>query len=131
MTRCYLAELRLRVDSQADISWIGQSLEAACRRLEGQVLSAVYVRDDCRLACVVKAGSKAAVHRLLEIALLPSARVCEVVQVLGGTNLAGDPARDLDPGVDPEVVEDVGDVRLDGPLGQEQTGGDLLVAEAL
>ncbi len=41
------------------------------------------------------------------------------------------PAGDLDAGVDAEAVEDLGHVRLDGALGQEQAGADLLVAEAL
>ena len=41
------------------------------------------------------------------------------------------PAGDLDAGVDAEAVEDFGHVRLDGALGQEQAGADLLVAEAL
>jgi len=124
MTQRYLADVRLRVKTGADISWIGESLDAAGRRLDGpnsgrQILSAVYVPDEGRLLCIVSAANEEDVHRLLEIALLPSARVHEVVDVLGGPRCLRHPARDLDPGVDSEVVEDVGHVRLDGPLRQE------------
>ena len=124
MTQRYMAEVRLKVRAGTDISWIGQSLDAACRRLDGlspgrRILSAVYVQADGRLSCILSAASREDVHRLLEIALLPSATVYEVVDVLTGTHLLRHPAGDLDPGVDPEVVEDVGHVRLDSPLRQE------------
>ena len=47
--RCYLAEVRLRV-VESELSWISQSLNAACLRLRGcnlraEVLSAVYIPD--------------------------------------------------------------------------------------
>jgi hypothetical protein len=44
---------------------------------------------------------------------------------------AGQPAADLGSGVQAELVEDVGDVGLDGALGQEQPGCYLVVAEAV
>jgi len=121
MTQRYMAEVRLRVPAGADISWIGDSLGAAVRRLDRvspgrQIVSAVYVIDDGRLSCVVNAANREDVQRLFEIALLPSARVYEVVDVLARTHLMRHPARDLDPGVDPEVVEDVRHVSLDSPL---------------
>jgi hypothetical protein len=121
VTHCYLADVRLGVRAGTDISWIGRSLNAACRRLDGanpgrQILSAVYVTDDGRLSCVVRAAGQDDVHRVFEVALLPAARVYEVVEVLGGTHLLCHPAGDFDPGVDPEVVEDVGHVRLHCPL---------------
>jgi hypothetical protein len=101
------------------MSWIGQSLDAACRRLDGQILSAIYVPDEGRLSCIVMAASQEDVRRLLEIALLPSARIHEVVEVLGGPGDLRHPAGDLDSGVDSEVIEDVGHVRLDSPLREE------------
>ncbi len=124
MTQRYLAEVRMRVRAGGDISWIGESLDAASRRLDGvnpsrQIISAVYVVDDGRLSCIVSAASREEVHRLLEIALLPTARVYEVVDVLGRPGLLRHPARDLDPGVDSQLVEDVRHVRLDGPLRKE------------
>jgi hypothetical protein len=86
-THCYMAEVRLRVQAGTDLSWIRQSLDAACRRLHGispslQILSAVHIPDDGRLSCVVRGASLEDVHRLFEIALLPPpARVLEVVEV--------------------------------------------------
>jgi hypothetical protein len=50
-----------------------------------RILSAVYVPDDGRLSCVVNAASREDVHRLFEIALLPSARVLEVMVVHANT----------------------------------------------
>ena len=81
-----MAEVKLRVEAGADLSWIRKSLDAACRRLDGtspglQILSAVHVVADGRLSCVVAAAGPEDVLRLFEIALLPSARVLEVVEV--------------------------------------------------
>lgn len=81
-----MAEVRLRVEAGTDLSWIRQSLDAACRRLDGtspglKILSAVHVMADGRLSCLVTAAGREDVLRLFEIALLPSARVMEVVDV--------------------------------------------------
>ena len=81
-----MAEVKLRVEAGRDISWIRQSLDAACRRVDGaspglKILSAVHVPDDGRLSCIVAAARREDVLRLFEIALLPSARVLEVVDV--------------------------------------------------
>ncbi len=81
-----MAEVRLRVEPGTDLSWIRQSLDAACRRVDGtsaglKILSAVHVMDDGRLSCIVTAAGRQDVQRLFEIALLPSARVLEVVDV--------------------------------------------------
>jgi hypothetical protein len=81
-----MAEVRLRVDPGTDLSWIRKSLEAACRRIGGaspglRILSAVHVMDDSRLSCIIAAAGREDVQRLFQIALLPSARVLEVVEV--------------------------------------------------
>lgn len=81
-----MAELNLRVGAGTDISWIRQSLDAACRRVDDtspgvKILSAVHVAADGRLSCVVMAANREDVRRLFEIALLPSARVLEVVEI--------------------------------------------------
>ena len=81
-----MAEVKLRVEAGRDISWIRQSLDAACRRVDGaspglKILSAVHIPDDGRLSCIVTATGLEDVLRLFEIALLPSARVLEVVDV--------------------------------------------------
>jgi len=81
----YMAEVRLRITAGTDLSWIRQSLDAACRRVDGaravKILSAVHVPDDGRLSCVVSAANREDVRRLFEMALLPSARVLEVVEI--------------------------------------------------
>jgi len=82
----YLAEVKLRVEAGTDTSWIRQSLDAACRRVDGaspglKILSAVHIPYDGRLSCIVTAAGREDVLRLFEIALLPSARVLEVVDV--------------------------------------------------
>ena len=81
-----MAEVKLRVEVGTDLSWVRQSLDAACRRIDGtspglKILSAVHVVADGRLSCVVAAAGREDVLRLFEIALLPSARVLEVVDV--------------------------------------------------
>jgi hypothetical protein len=81
-----MAEVRLRVEAGTDLSWIRKSLDAACRRVHGasprlKILSAVHVMDDGRLSCIVTAAGREDVQRLFEIALLPSARVLEIVEV--------------------------------------------------
>jgi hypothetical protein len=85
--QCYLAEVRLRVGIGTDLSWLSQSLGAACGRFHGvgpspQILSMVHVPDDDRLLCLVKALNRDDVLGLFEISLLPSARVVEVVVVV-------------------------------------------------
>jgi hypothetical protein len=81
-----MAEVRLRVEAGTDLSWIRQSLDAACQRIDCtspglKILSAVHVVADGRLSCIVAAAGRDDVLRLFEIALLPSARVLEVVDV--------------------------------------------------
>ena len=82
----YIAEVRLRVEAGTDISWIRKCLDAACRRVDGashglKILSSVHIPYDGRLSCIVTAAGREDVLRLFEIALLPSARVLDVVDV--------------------------------------------------
>ncbi len=81
-----MAEVRLRVEAGTDLSWIRKSLDAAQRRVGGacpglSIVSAVLVMDEGRLSCNVAAAGREDVERFFEIALLPSARVLEVVDV--------------------------------------------------
>ena len=82
----YIAEVRLRVEAGTDISWIRKCLDAACGRVDGaspglKILSSVHIPYNGRLSCIVTAAGREDVLRLFEIALLPSARVLEVVDV--------------------------------------------------
>ena len=83
--RCYLAEVRLRV-AASELSWISNSLNAACLRLRGsklppKVLSAAYIPDEDMLSCIVEAGCVEDIHRLFGVALLPPVRVVEATVV--------------------------------------------------
>jgi hypothetical protein len=85
-SQCCLAEVTLRVLAGSDLTWITESLAAACRRLDGsrprpRVVSAVYIPEDSQLMCVVEAASSEEVQRLFEMALLPSARIRDVLAV--------------------------------------------------
>lgn len=74
------------IQAEQDLSWIARSLDAACRRLNStsaslEIVSAFYSPADDRLSCLVVAESWEAVRDLFEFALLPPARVLEVVKV--------------------------------------------------
>lgn len=81
----YLAEIRMPIQGGRDLTWIGHSLRAACRRLEAShrphVVGAGYSPEDGRLLCIVQAANAEDVCRLLEIALLPSARILDVIDL--------------------------------------------------
>ena len=88
-TQCYVAEVSLRAEPGSDLSWVGQSLDAACRRHQDvgtrpRIVSTVHIPDDGLLSCIVRAASRDDVLRLFEISLLPSARVLEAVFVEAG-----------------------------------------------
>jgi hypothetical protein len=77
-------------------------------------------REDGRLICLVEADSRDAAEALVSLALLPAGRIRQITHVTaGGLLAAGHPGGDRDARVESELVEDVGDVGLDGPLGQE------------
>jgi len=104
-THRYRAEVMLQVGTGADVTWIRQSLDAACRRLRPtcpslRILSAIHVPGDGRLSCVVTAARREHVQRLFEIALLPWARILEV-QDLQACAPSPNPARRGPPPVTP------------------------------
>jgi hypothetical protein len=77
-------------------------------------------REDGRLVYLVEAASLESARRMVSLALLPPRRIREIID-LSAADLLGarDPRGDADSGVESELVEDVVDVGLDGPLGQE------------
>ncbi len=85
-THRYLAEVHLPIQGGRDLSWIALSLNAACRRLTRtnaclQIVSAVYSPEGELLTCILEAASWKDVSDLFAIALLPPARILEVVEV--------------------------------------------------
>ena len=72
--------------AESELSWIRNSLNAACLRLRGsklppKVLSAAYIPDEDMLSCIVEAGCVEDIHRLFGVALLPPVRVVEATVV--------------------------------------------------
>jgi hypothetical protein len=100
-------------------------LEAAQSRLgtagmSTRTIVAGLSREDDRLLYLIEARSRDVVRRLFAVALLPDGRIREITLVGGGRLLlARDPGGDIDPGAEPQLVEDVVNVGLDGALGQE------------
>jgi hypothetical protein len=100
-------------------------LEAAQSRLgtagmSTRTIVAGLSREDDRLLYLIEARSRDVVRRLFAVALLPDGRIREITLVGGGRLLlARDPGGDTDPGAEPQLVEDVVNVGLDGALGQE------------
>jgi len=100
-------------------------LVAAQSRMRGQATFAPTTfaglsREDGRLVCLVAAASLESVRRMVSLALLPPGRIREITDLADAHLFGGrHPRGDTDPGVETELVEDVVDVGLDGPLGQE------------
>lgn len=76
-----------------------------------------HSRDDGRLVCLIEAASLESARRLVRLASLPPGRLSEISRLAGTPLLGSHPGGDASPGVDPELVEDVVDVSLDGSLG--------------
>lgn len=100
-------------------------LVAAQSRMRGQAsfarpMFAGLSREDGRLVCLVEAASLESARRLVSLALLPPGWIREITNFADAHLLGGrHPRGDADPGVEAELVEDVVDVGLNGPLGQE------------
>jgi hypothetical protein len=100
-------------------------LVAAQSRMRGQTTFARTMftglsREDGRLVYLVEAASLESARRMLSLALLPPGRIREITNLANAHLLPGrHPRGDAGPGVEAELVEDVVDVGLDGPLGQE------------
>lgn len=121
----YLIEAPMTDPGEVELERAMRLLVAAQSRLGGSMpatrtIIAGLSRPDGRFVCLIEAPSLESAQRLVGLALLPPARIREITDVaalalLGG----GHPGRDVHPRVEAELVEDVVDVRLDGPLGQE------------
>lgn len=119
---------------QADAAGLDRAMRtlwAADSRLSddastGRLVTVGIDGDDGRLSCVIEAPTIDAVRRLIALAFLSTGRVREAAAsglsgLVDATPRAGghDPRGDLGPGIEPQLVEDVVDMGLDGALGDE------------
>jgi hypothetical protein len=123
--RYFLVELRVTGGGPLELDRAQRMLESAQARLSGPATVApefVHGRGEGgqRLACLLEADSLEAAHRLMSVALIPYGPIREISTLARRRLLGGrDPRGDVDPGLEAELVEDVVDMGLDGPLGQE------------
>ena len=121
----FLIEVHMADAGSLEVERAARMMDGAQARLRGAAIATRTIisglsRDDGRLICLIEAPSLDAARRLVSLALLPSGRIREITHLTGRDLLRSQhPGSDVDPGVDPELVEDVVDVRLDGALGQE------------
>lgn len=121
----YLIEAHLADAGAFELERATRMLVAAQSRMRGQASFARTIfaglsREDGRLVCLVEAASLESARRMVSLALLPPGRIREITNLADAHLLGGrDPRGDADPGVETELVEDVVDVGLNGPLGQE------------
>jgi hypothetical protein len=120
----FLVEVLMQGAGRLELERAVRMLEAAQSR-SGRMpsvtraIAAGYSREDGRLVCLIEATSLESARRLVSLALLPAGRIREITHLAGTDLLGSHPGGDVDPGVEPELVEDVVDVGLDGALGQE------------
>jgi hypothetical protein len=120
----FLVEIHMSDAGELDLERAVRMLESAQQRVrDGSVAPPVIAgisRDDGRLLCLIEAPTLASARRTVALALLPPGRIREIARITGGLSVGPrDPGGDVDPRAEPQLVEDVVDVRLDGPLGQE------------
>ncbi len=121
----FLVEIHMSGAGQLELDRALELLEVAQSRLrEGDTqmsaITAGFSRVDGRLVCLIKATNLESARLLVSVALLPSGRIREITHLTQRRLLGSrDPGGDVDARVETELVEDVVDVGLDRPLGQE------------
>ena len=121
----FLVEVHMTNAGDLELERAVRMLEAAQDRVgepatATRPLIAGISRVDGRLICLIEATTLAAARRTVAVALLPPGRIREITQIAGSPLLGTrDPRGDADARTEAELVEDVGDVRLDGALGQK------------
>jgi hypothetical protein len=121
----YLIEVHVADAGAFELERATRMLVAAQSRIRGQATLARTIlaglsREDRRLVYLVEAASLESARRMVSLALLPPGRIREIT-ILANAPLPGGrhPRGDAGPGVQAELVEDVVDMGLDGPLGDE------------
>ena len=118
----FLVEVQMTDAGDLELERAVRMLEAAQARVHeasavGRPLIAGISRGDGRLICLIEAPTLQAARRTVAVALLPPGRIREIDQISAQPLLrARDPRGDADAGAEPELVEDVVHVGLDGPL---------------
>jgi hypothetical protein len=121
----FLVEVHMTNAGDLELERAVRMLEAAQDRVrepakDTRPIIAGISRADGRLICLIEATTLAAARRTVALALLPAGRIREITRVTGSPLFGtSDPRGDADARAEAELVEDVVDVRLDGPLGQE------------
>lgn len=130
----YLVEIPVLETSKLEVERAMRTLRAAGFRLAEtasapRVLLAGMAAGEGRLLCIVEACSTQTVRRLVALGLLPDARVRMLTDLLasgpsserlGSGSVGGrGPSCDSCSGVETEFVQDVADVGLHGPFGEE------------
>ncbi len=121
----FLVEIHMADAGALELERAVRMLEAAQDRLLGSAavprpVIAGRSSEDGRLICLIEAADAASAWRTVGLALLPAWRIREVTAIVPGRlSGAGHPRSDAGPGPESELVQDVVDVGLDRPLGEE------------
>jgi hypothetical protein len=118
----YLIEVHMADAGDLELERAVRMLDVAMTRMPKSTIVtrpifSGHSRDDGRLVCLIEAASLESARRLVRLASLPPGRVREITRIAGTPLFGSHPGGDANPGVDPELVEDVVDVSLDGALG--------------
>lgn len=134
--RHFLVEISIQQIGPRDCARALEALQMAQSRLSGsatvpRALFAGITQQDDHLICLIEASAAQGARALVALALLPTGHIREISGPTCPARLAaragscgrlsgsGSPGCDLDPGVEPELVEDVVDVGLHRALGEE------------
>jgi hypothetical protein len=119
---CFLVEIYVPQMDEAVFELAARTLLAVQSRLSRnasvlRLLIAGFTQDDGHLVCLIDAPAAEAVRNMVALAFLPAGRIRElsVLDLACGQN----PRGDLGSGTESQLVEDVVEVCLHGPLGKE------------
>jgi hypothetical protein len=121
----FLIEVHIPDAGASELELAVGLLVAARLRMRGpasvaQAILTGFSRVDGRLICLIELTSLESAERLVSLALLPPGRIREIIPIADVALLDGrDPGGDGNPRVEAELVEDVVNMGLDGPLREE------------